>query len=369
MLMLKRISIIGILLIAFISCVGCGDASDTSVSDEPATQDILDTSEEQEEEIVYPEEENIPEGMIRLRTDISEEYRDVILKLGDYVDVPKRVGYTFDGYQDKNGVRYIDQNGKYILEYTGTDELVLWPIFMVDEYCIIICEENQPLKGFSKLICPYDENISDELPWGKEIKKNRKEEDFENYVIVGFATGDYKLNYSEKDNVIALKKLGDYVDHDEKTLSLNIVTTDISYIWQCLETRVINNKGFLKQSLNKDKAVHDKFSITKSIDVEQLKQIGYQNVNFSIDIAKDAGEGIPRVIVTSEKAVKEKDLKKSDSIVLVDTGKIKENSFNCNYIIPIDKITGEFYVYYNSETITNKTWDCNAITIELEFVK
>ena len=79
----------------------------------------------------------------------------------------------------------------------------------------------------------------------------------------------------------------------------------------------------------------------------------------------------PRIVVLNQGAVKKKELKKN---VIIDTDKIKieelEGKNYCNeYIIPMEELTGEFYVYYNSEDVLGKEWNCTSITMEIEFKK
>ena len=282
-----------IVITVSILCVGCKDEKVSETAQE--TSYVLPTNteeeqDEQEDEIVYPTVEPESTKQLRLRTDVSDEYRDVTLKLGEKVDVPNRQGYRFIGYQDKkneDGVTYIDENGVYTMEYHGTELLVLWPKFEPIEYCITICEEGIPLKEASKLICKFDENITDDLPWGKEIIKDRKADDRESYVITGFEVEGGQYGITDASQKLLLKKLQDYANHDERTLSLDVLTTDITYLWNNLNTREVSNRGFLKQEATSKNQAYDYFSISEDIDLEKLIGLGFKKVKFELTISKN----------------------------------------------------------------------------------
>lgn len=369
--MRKRILMFFILLILLI-VAGCSGKEDSSSLDLVPTNNKMEDIEETEEVPVYPAIEPDSEHEIRIRTDISDEYRDVTLAVGEYVDIPHRQGYTFHGYQDdKNGggVTYIDEKGQYINEYHGTELLVLWPVYTANEYRITICEEGKPLECINDFICDYDEALNG-LPWENVIVRDGADKSDKNSVIIGFTAGDGQLTLESKDKSVTVKKLEEYANHQENTLSLNVLTTDIEYSWSCLNTRRVSNDGLLKQTFETKGEGYDVFSLNEDIDIEALKNIGYKEVKVDLTMCSLQGDGIPRIVVTSQEAIKNKDIKK---YTLIDTDKIKEDVqtkeyFN-SYLIPIDDLTGDFYVYYNCETIGNKTWDCSSITIEFEFLK
>lgn len=354
--------ILFVLMISFL--FGCSN----NKKDEPTR--TIDPMDQQEPSDNCP----VVEPNMRLKSVTNDEYRDVLLECGDSVDVPNRVGYTFNGYddcKDGEGVVYIDEKGQCIKEYHGTELLMLWPDYTPNEYRITICKEKEPLTEISDLICSYNENFCDDLPWEKVLKRNRKTDNEESFVIVGFSAEDFQLNYDDKNKEFTVHKLDKYVNHQEKTLCLNVITSDITDIWQCLDNREITNKGLLEQIIGKDKESCDYFSIKKDIDIESLQELGYKEVKYKLTIAKTGGDGTPRIVITSKKIRKNKEFKE---YTLIDTEKIEKEEFqNGEFVqkdtIPIEDLTGNFYVYYNSENLRKKTWDCGAITMELEFKK
>ena len=298
-----------------------------------------------------------------------EEYRDVSIQKGVSIEIPHILGYTFQGYEDEQGTKYIDENGNFVRDYYGTELLTLWAQYIPDEYEIVICENNMPLENFNKIICKYDAAIYNDLPFGREIKKDRKEDKEESYVVIGFADEDSEQIISLGQEEVTLKSLGDYANHEEKELMLNIVSTDITYFWNNLNTRIISNDGFLKQNL--EGKCYDTFSTNEDVDLDILKALGYKEAVIKLEFSFETEAASPRIVVLNQAAVKKKELKKN---VIIDTDKIRieelEGKNYCNeYIIPMEELTGEFYVYYNSEDVLGKEWNCTSITMEIRFVK
>lgn len=372
--MLKKVLLLS--LCAVFLLMGCGKEKAPEESD-PNTIDLPEDNPEEPEDIVYPEVEPESDETYRLRTDVSEEYRDISLNVGESINVPRRQGYTFHGYHDARqgeGVQYIDETGKLVKEYHGTKKpLVLWPYYTANKYRITICENGSPLTECSELVCPYDENICDDLPWGKEIVKDRKIDDDESYVITGFLVDDYKLTLEDKGRKLLFNKLEMYADHGKETLELDVITSDITYLWnERLSSRRITNKGFLEQKVNENKKPYDYFSIAEDVDLEALKELGYKDVEITLTITVGQGKGTPTVSVTTKKASKAKDVEEN---AIIETGKIKTEDldktgqFVESYTIPVKRIKDSFFVYYNSDNWGNGTWSCDAISLEFEFVK
>ena len=356
-------------ILIMLTLVGCGGETKPVVDPTPTTVEPITTE-------VEPQ----PRYAI-LKTEDSEEYRSIFIKKGEDIDIPKKTGYTFHGYQDNQGVTYIDETGKITRDYYGTDTLELLAKYTPDEYSILICKDNQPLEDFNKIICKYDVDMKQDLPIGREIIKNRKTDNAESYVIVGFTNQENQQIIFYDENPVTPKSLEMMINHEEKILPLNIKTTDITYLWSCLDTRIISKDGFLKQELGTEKKVFDEFSIADTIDIEVLKSLGYQNVimNLEFSIISQNEKVSPRIKILSKEAKKEKELKEKkkeeENILLFDTEEIKLEElkqvgiYSGSISIPIDSISGEFYIYYNSEGILNKTWNCTSITIELQFTK
>lgn len=366
--MKKRLILFAVIILVL---TGCQENESKSIIDVPS--DLIIEDENNTLEISDSEPPITEDGlMVRLRTKGSEEYRDISFESDTSIDVPQKVGYTFCGYQDDQGVTYIDETGKFVREYHGTELLVLWAQFIPDEFNVLICKDNQQLEGFNKITCKYDADIQKDLPFGREILKDRKKDNTESCVIIGFANTDNEQIIFNDGKSVTPKSLGNLVNYEDKVLSLNIVTTDITYLWSCLDTRTISNDGFLKQKLGVEEYKYDTFSIKDQIDIDALKTLGYKKAILNFEISIDTENASPRIKILPQKASKNKDLKKN---FIIDTGKIEKEDldelgkYSKEYSVPIDNITGDFYIYYNSEGIFSKTWNSTSITVEIQFIK
>lgn len=337
----------------------------TKVKKEEVVADKFQDSEDKDNDKL------VKQGTARLKTLGTEEYRDVIIKKGASIELPHILGYSFQGYEDEQGTCYIDKNGKFTRDYYGTELLILWAKYLPNEYEIVMCHNNVPLEKFNIITCKYNSKIYDDLPFGREIEKNRKEDKDESYVVIGFADASGNQIISLEQEEVVFSDLEKYADHDGKILQLNIVSTDITYFWHNLSTRIISNNGFLKQELGNEKVSCDMFSVLEDIDLETLVKLGYKNAIVNLEFSFEADKAKPRVIILTEEASKKKELKKE---AIIDTGKIKTdevdgNIYSNRYIVPIEDISGDFYVYYNSDGVSGKEWNCTSITMEIHFIK
>ena len=106
--------------------------------------------------------------------------------------------------------------------------------------------------------------------------------------------------------------------------------------------------------------------------LEALKELGYNEAKIKLTIAVGKGKGTPTVSVMTQKAGKTKTIEEK---AIIDTGKIEKKELNelgefvHSYTVSIKKLSDDFFVYYNSDNWGSDTWSCDAITMELEFVK
>lgn len=360
--MKKYSMVLIVILIAVVLCVGCGNKTPdekTEKIQETTTAVINDT---------YTVDD-IPEDKdARLLTYESEEYRDIKLIIDEYVDVPNRVGYTFNGYLDEeNDIYYIDADGKILRKVPGGGKVILSPKYSADEYEIVIYKDDKEMDN--RIKCKYDASFKKNLPFGTIFDGDRKVDGQESCVVIGFAANNNILIEND-DKDITPKMLGDAVNHETKSIHLDVVTSDITYCEQRTLNFTINDEGYLKQYL--DGKTYDVFSLKEKMDLSALKNLRYKKVKFHVLMAIQDVKGEPSIKFLSKEATKKSHLK---DYLLYETGNIEEKEINenDNYIIdfeiPISKLKENIYIYYNANGILKSSWNCSTLTVEIEITK
>lgn len=384
-------------LLAAILLTGCGGNNSSSQpesgadsSDISTASESTDTDKTDEENIYIPSPEEEPPTaesdykQARLRSNTSEEYRDIDLIPDNQVDVPNRTGYTFLGYWDTadgTGRQYIDETGKILRDDSPEELVVLYPAYDANEYSVILCEDGGPLNNFNRILCKYDQDIVKDLPLGRELPSS----DDPQRVIIGFKNAAGTLLIGPSRNEKTLKNLAseeggaEIFDHENRTVYLDIATSDLSYTSHNYDTRTITADNYTEQSLDSDNTVYDRIEMPDTIDLAALKTLGYESAQFSVEyvISSENKEAAHIRIIADSKASEKDSVVKDDSVVKIDVDdddfkdETSPNTGKQTHDIDLNELEEIMRIYYKSKGILfwKKEWTLTSIDIKVTIQK
>lgn len=357
---------------------------------ETAAASASDEEQQQEQapdtvEAVSAVEEIVPEESVwrttvRLRTELSDEYRDITISVGEKVDVPSRLGYTFLGYNSEpggEGITYIDETGTVVLDYFGEDLLELYPRFAANEYEISICVDGEPLDGFNKIQCEYDKDFVKDLPLGRLFTSADEQE----CIVVGFESIGGESLITPETEEMSLQEMeasgeGEWIDHDKRQLQVNVVTSDASYQYSNYNTRTITNDGFLEQTMGDGGEAYDRMEMPETLDLDALLACGYGAADVTVTYvisSENKKSAQIRIRTVDEEIPKEKTIRK-DSVIAVD---VSEDDFpdgsqtgeKTFADVPLEQLDEIMLIYYDSDGLFAKDWTLDTILVEIRFKK
>lgn len=367
---LHKIAFVLLLCVSLLS--GCGkpkldDSTDpapapTSVVPSPDPAPDLDWEKELTE---YLETAKLkPSTNAVVHTGQSGVYMELSLQKGAHIDVLQKRGYTFEGYETKDGVQYVDSTGKVIKEYIGNNKLLLKASFLPEEFTVRFFLDGQQSKDLNSVIYFFDEPLD---PASIHLSK-----ELNGACIIGFEDGVGNQVINADTESISIKDLGACVDYDAKTVDLHAVTTDVVLSHIRASTYQVTDKGFLEQSLDSKGTKYDFVDVDECVDINALKALGYINATISIECDIKAESGKQQITILSDWPETEKGLK---DVTLFDSEKLDYANMNESYkdsiTLPIDDVDSSLYVAYTAHGLPIKSdgWKSDGMEVKVSFSK
>ena len=367
---MKLHKIIFMLLICVSLLSGCGKSDDTvepelpSPTEAPTPAPVPDIDWELELTEYLKTSKLKPSTNAVVHTGQTGVYMELSLRKGSHIDVLQKRGYLFEGYETKDGVQYVDSNGKVVKDYIGNNTLLLNASFLPEEFTVRFYINEQQAKDLNSVIYSFDKPLEpSSIHLGKEIN---------GVCIIGYK--DYAGNLVIEPNTqsINIKDLGACVDYDAKTVDLHAVTTDVALSHIRASTYQVSDKGFLEQSLDSKGTKYDFADVDECIDISALKTLGYANATINIECDIRAESGKQQIIVLRDWPETDKGVKE---VTLFDSGKIdyanSDESYKGSITVPIDEIGPSIYVAYTSHGLPIKSsgWKSDGLEIVISFSK
>lgn len=259
--------------------------------------------------------------------------------------------------------------------------MVLYPAYDANEYSVILCEDGVPLNNFNRILCKYDQDIVKDLPLGRELPSS----DDPQRVIIGFKNAAGTLLIGPSRNEKTLKNLAseeggaEIFDHENRTVYLDIATSDLSYTSHNYDTRTITADNYTEQSLDSDNTVYDRIEMPDTIDLAALKALGYESAQISVEyvISSENKEAAHIRIIADSKASEKDSVIKDDSVVKIDVddddfkNETSPNTGKPTHDIDLNELEEIMRIYYKSKGILfwKKEWTLTSIDIKVTIKK
>ena len=301
-----------------------------------------------------------------VHTGQSGVYMELSLQKGSHIDVLQKRGYTFEGYETKDGVQYVDSTGKVTKEYIGNNKLLLKASFLPEEFTVRFFLDGQQSKDLNSVIYFFDEPLDPaSIHLGKELNGT---------CVIGFEDGGGNQVISADTESISIKDLGACVDYDAKTVDLHAITIDVALSYVRKNTYQINDNGFLKQSLDSKGTKYDSVDLEKETDIGALKALGYTTATIHIECSFKTESGKPQIKVLKEWPKEKKDIKNATLSNKNDDNKNFDEEKNRYYntiTIPMDELGSSIYVAYNTSGVPLKSdgWKSDGVEVKVSFSK
>lgn len=353
----KMRMIISICLLCFVSC-----------SSQKETPVVTTTSITEEESgikdggVIGTLEDSGQEGKEYIATLYMDEetYYEITLKKGATVQTLNREGYQFQGYYTDTDVCYVGADGKVVREYYGVDLLRLYPKFLSLDFTITFFQNGREI-GIPKLTCKYDKNLMEVLPFGELLGAE---------CIVGFQDESKTVEIDSGQKEFYLKDIKHRLDMEQREVTLEIVKTFTSFQDNRMDTYEVSDSGFFRQKLHIKGNAYDRF-IMEEVDIQALKNLGYQNVEIELScLIQEVDTGDQYIRVYTKKASNRNDVFIMESGKITDMEQEEEKLYTMKATIPIEKLeSNELYVYYNAGGFGNDDWVSRGMTISVLFTK
>ncbi|NBI68199.1 hypothetical protein D1646_15600 [Pseudoflavonifractor sp. 60] len=215
-----------LLLMCLFFAVGCGKESS---SDAPEPVDLTPVMPVDEPEYDWEQEltEYLETAQLKpstnavVHTGQSGGYMELTLKKGSRIDVLQKRGYTFEGYETKDGVQYVDSNGTIVKEYIGNNTLLLKAAFLPAEFTVRFFLDGQQTKDLNSVIYSFDKPLDpSSIHLGKELN---------GVCIIGYKDKAGNLVVKANTKSINIKDLGASVDYEANTVDLHASQP----MWHC----------------------------------------------------------------------------------------------------------------------------------------
>lgn len=290
----------------------------------------------------------------------DEIYYEISLKKGEKIPILSREGYQFEGYVTDTDVSYIKADGTVSRTYRGAEQLELYPKFLPLGYTITFLYNGKEV-GIPKQICNYDQNLIEYLPFGEALGEE---------CIIGFQDKDKRLLIDKSQETFYLKDMEQVLDTEKREVALELIKTMASFQDSRLDTYEVSDGGFFQQKLHVKGNAYDRFFM-EGVDIEALKQVGYQNAEVEISCLiqeVDAGEQYIRLYAQAEPEDKGDYIMESGKIE--DMLQEEEKLYTMKAVVPIERLESrELYVYYNAGGFGKDNWISRGMTISVQFRK
>lgn len=299
-----------------------------------------------------------------VHTGQSGGYMELTLKKGSRIDVLQKRGYTFEGYETKDGVQYVDSNGTVVKEYIGNNTLLLKAAFLPAEFTVRFFLDGRQTKDLNSVIYSFDKPLDpSSIHLGKELNGT---------CIIGYKDKAGNLVVKANTKSINIKDLGASVDYEANTVDLHAVTTDVALSHVRANTYQVSDKGFLKQSLDSKGTKYDFVVVDECVDIDALKVLGYANATISIECDIKAESGKQQIKILRDWPETEKEVK---DVTLFDSKKVDYTNTNTSYTgsvtVPIDEIGESIYIVYTAHGLPIKSngWKSDGMEVKVSFSK
>ncbi len=290
----------------------------------------------------------------------DETYYEVILKKGSVIQVLNKEGYQFEGYYTDTDVAYVGADGKVIRTYYGVEPLQLYPKFLPLDFTISFFQGGRET-GISKLVCSYDKNLMEVLPFGEILGSE---------CVVGFQDASGAVVIDSGREECYLKEIKHLADMEKRELTLEIVKTAISFQDSRMDTYEVSDKGFFRQKLHVKGKAYDRFFM-EEVDIQALKNLGYQSAEIELScLIQEVDTGDQYIRVYAEEASDKKAECIMESGKITDMEQEEEKRYTMTASVPIEKLESrELYIYYNAGGFGKDDWVSRGLTISVVFVK